>query len=646
MSATAPAAEPSGTASRRPAREPAPSANAGDEAPRRRKIVLCCDGTNNQLREHYSNVAKLRRLLVTDDRQVVFYDPGVGTGAHPGLVLGPSQQLYRVLGLGVGYGFDDNLEQAYTFLMEHYEEGDEIYLFGFSRGAYTARVLAGWLKRCGLLHRGNQSLVPYARRLYAQKRHVAAQRFAKSFSSRQVEVAFLGLWDTVSSVGFALNQTFLDTRTNRIVRRVRHALAIDERRAFFRPNRWTPTPGPRQDVREVWFAGCHSDVGGGHPEERPHSGLSKIALRWMIEEAVAANPADPLRVRADQMRDLFERDDSRHSVPSPAAPVHESLRGPWWPLECLPARRRGFPWMRTRLGRRREIGPDDEVHDSVLERIATVDGYRPPNLDAWLERHRPDLLERRAAEPGIARRLLRLAEAAGWTLTGAALLLYGLGMAFALADPLSTWLLRSGPAPELATALRRVLDWPRWIAGPSGLVTAITAALPLVILHWGSREAELRSGFIDRLQAITGPTPPHRRIVPFGPAASTRYLRHLGKRARLDYRRLMALRLPLALTWGAAYAGLIWWMHRGLGLTPVTWLLLAPVAAVTADVAESALWSLQVTLYQAADTTTGGAGRRASPIVAWLAGAATIGKRIGLVVSLGLPLLAITRFIP
>jgi hypothetical protein len=544
-----------------------------------------------------------------------------------------SQQIFRVLGLGVGYGFNDNLEEAYTFLMEHYQEGDKIYLFGFSRGAFTARVLAGWLKRCGLLHPGNQSLVPYARRLYSQKRHIAAQRFAKTFSTRKVEVAFLGVWDTVSSVGFALNQTFLDTRSNRIVRRVRHAMSIDERRAFFRPNRWTPKPPATQDVQEMWFAGCHSDVGGGHPEQRPHSALAKIALRWMVEEAVAADPAQPLLVRPDQMRDLFERDDREHSVPDETAPMHESLKGPWWPLECLPQRIHGFPGIGTRFGRRRKIEVTDAVHPSVLQRIQRRTDYLPANLRGWLQAHCPDLLAKTVERPSLLARAGRLLQAAGWTVGLLAMCTYLTGTAFALADAAASWLLRVTPQSEL----RQVLDWFRWLDGWSSLATALVAALPYLLWRNASREAAVRSEFAFKLQAITGPTPPHRRLIPQSAESLRAYLKHLGRGARDAYLRATIYDLGVALLYGSGFAVLIWWMTAGLALKPPLWLLAMPALAVAADLAEDVLLIWLVSRYQA---------KKSLPSVfVGFAGLATSVKMVAFALSLVLCLLANTRFL-
>ena len=137
-----------------------------------KNIVVCCDGTGNEISENISNVLKLYRALrktgKTDPQQVVFYDPGVGTLARPDPWLKFKQDAVAVLGLATGYGLDDNVLAAYGFLIGHYEEGDDIFLFGFSRGAYTVRVLAGMIHRIGLLSPQQSNLAGAALTAYKQ----------------------------------------------------------------------------------------------------------------------------------------------------------------------------------------------------------------------------------------------------------------------------------------------------------------------------------------------------------------------------------------------------------------------------------------------------------------------------------------------
>ena len=249
--------------------------------------MLCLDGTGNAYGSANTNVVKLYNLLERNDLQYVYYDPGVGTFSADGAWTTAGKWLTRMLGLAFAFGIARSIAQAYLFIQQHYRSGDQVFIFGFSRGAYCARATAGLLNRCWLLRTDLKNLVPYAIAIYKKERNRAViSGFRNSFSQR-CPVAFLGLWDTVSSVGWIWNpKTLPFTRANSSVKVVRHAIAIDERRAFYRTNRWTDKPGPKQDVLEVFFSGVHSDVGGSYPE--PESGLAQVALRWMALHAAGA----------------------------------------------------------------------------------------------------------------------------------------------------------------------------------------------------------------------------------------------------------------------------------------------------------------------------------------------------------------------
>ena len=197
-----------------------------------KNIVICCDGTGNEISENISNVLKLYRCLrktpKTQPRQLVFYDPGVGTLAQPITWHELRQDISVVLGLATGYGLDDNVLAAYHFLVNHSQEGDRIYLFGFSRGAYTVRVLAGLIHKIGLItpeqvNLAGSGLIAYKQfsteapdlgidpnaltdagsdedgPLPADEFDNAAQ-FARITSSRWPTIDFIGVWDTVASV--------------------------------------------------------------------------------------------------------------------------------------------------------------------------------------------------------------------------------------------------------------------------------------------------------------------------------------------------------------------------------------------------------------------------------------------------------------
>jgi uncharacterized protein (DUF2235 family) len=361
-----------------------------------KNIVVCCDGTANQFAEDRTNVIKLYYTLEQDPaRQIAFYHPGVGTMEPVGALTTPARTITRVLGMAVGYGLPNDIADAYTFLMNNYVDNDEVYIFGFSRGAYTARAVCSLLRMYGLIQPGNGPLVPYAVRMMMAIGKLHGRKEEGKTPSKQEEDAiknyfqladdfkhtmcrttctpyFVGVWDTVSSVGWKDNPLTLPfSADNADIAIGRHAIAIDERRAFFRTNRWIPSPllqehGPR-DVKQVWFAGVHCDVGGGYPEK--DSGLSKIALEWMLQEA----KANGLLVNeARQAEVLGLSPGSTYAKPDADACQHESLQGAWKMAELI--RKPHYDWktntttMRANEGRRRTIPPQSLVHESVFRR--------------------------------------------------------------------------------------------------------------------------------------------------------------------------------------------------------------------------------------------------------------------------------------
>ncbi|HEY5960643.1 MAG TPA: DUF2235 domain-containing protein, partial [Polyangiaceae bacterium] len=234
-----------------------------------KNIVICCDGTSNQFGDVNTNVVRLVQVLEQSSAQLVYYDPGVGTMPAPRAVGKPAQVISKIFGLAFGAGLVSNVAEAYSFLMDQWEPGDEIFLFGFSRGAYTVRVLAGMLYQMGLLRPGQAQLVPYAIRLYrarprSERKYNAHTKLCEEFrntfsrpvpdrSNRHFPVHFIGAWDTVSSVGWVWNpKTFVHTYAIPSVKHIRHAVALDERRAFFRQNLFS---AKNLDLVERWFAG-------------------------------------------------------------------------------------------------------------------------------------------------------------------------------------------------------------------------------------------------------------------------------------------------------------------------------------------------------------------------------------------------------
>ncbi len=283
----------------------------------KKKIFVFCDGTGNKFRETHededgnSNVVKLYTTLRVANDQVAYYHPGVGTMGDPTIRYAIPRFWSKVKGLAFGAGFQANVLDAYRYLMEQYNDGDEIYLFGFSRGAYTARALAGMLHAYGLLCRGNEGHLVYAWRMFhddvkvkrellkktpqeraGQRSHSIAPNFSFAETySRKVTIRFMGIWDTVSSVGWIYEPLrLLNMAQNPIVEVGRHAVSIDERRAYYRDNLWgDPVPidhpewpaelraaGFAQDIAQVWFPGVHSDIGGSYRQKE----AAPATRRW------------------------------------------------------------------------------------------------------------------------------------------------------------------------------------------------------------------------------------------------------------------------------------------------------------------------------------------------------------------------------
>jgi uncharacterized protein (DUF2235 family) len=271
-------------------------------------IVICCDGTGNSDTGVASNVKRLHDVLVNDHAQLVTYHRGVGTDLRRDGQSWLAYTWQHVTELCFGVGIDETLAELYGVVAAEYDDGDRIFLFGFSRGAFTARALAGMIHVCGLLKRGESVAPADVVRLYrasegrikAERRsrglppacgpceidHAAVDSLAMEFAARHCRpcvIEFLGLWDTVKAYGWVWPRSFPALRHNTSVRTVRHAVALDERRALFQMTGWASA---HIDVKEVWFAGDHSDVGGGHTDG--NSSLADASLCWMLGEAASA----------------------------------------------------------------------------------------------------------------------------------------------------------------------------------------------------------------------------------------------------------------------------------------------------------------------------------------------------------------------
>jgi hypothetical protein len=261
-----------------------------------KRLVVCCDGTwNKPDSQNITNVEKIARTVQSDPRatggdyQLVYYLSGVGTGSYA---------ADRLLGGAFGFGLFHNVIACYRFLAQNYEPSDEIFIIGFSRGAYTARSVAGMVGRVGLLTKRSlvEEKLPAAVHLY-QRTDMPEGAFGESVNEfkhdhcHPAKVTFLGVFDTVGALGVPgfnrLAPRFHDVQLSDQVLRARHALAVDETRLKFVPTFWeapadppgAPTEDPR--VKQVWFEGAHSDVGGGYGV----TGLSDTALLWMAHEA-------------------------------------------------------------------------------------------------------------------------------------------------------------------------------------------------------------------------------------------------------------------------------------------------------------------------------------------------------------------------
>lgn len=307
-----------------------------------KNLVVCCDGTWNTPEQKENgqpaptNVVKLFNLCVVDETQLTYYHPGVGTNG--GL-------MDKVFGGGIGAGLSRNIMSAYRWLCQNYVNGDRIFLFGFSRGAYTARSLGGFITRCGLLDiQGLASDEVWMRidKLYElgyRKREQKSNLLTTyafipgPMDDGKIDVHMIGVWDTVGALGVPddmvlLDQLIDDPRKYRFhdtnlcpsVRHGRHAVAMDEMRSSFSPTLWTNVqPPPDGSVKQTWFPGTHSDVGGGHAQ----CGLSDSALLWMVNEAVLLG----LFINQSLVTQIH---------PDPRGILHDSITGVWEHLRTLP----------------------------------------------------------------------------------------------------------------------------------------------------------------------------------------------------------------------------------------------------------------------------------------------------------------------
>lgn len=392
-----------------------------EEPPKARKLIVCLDGTGNEVEQNESNILRLYKCLRHDKEQLVYYEPGVGTLSTRPYAKNIFQKPKLIAGLIFGLGLEHNVLRAYEFLCRNYRKGDLLYFFGYSRGAYTARVLAGFINEFGLVAPHELHLIGPVFKAYRKLRpdapdtQYAPLRISEQFFHvTHPSIRFLGLWDTVSSLlrlrprwgQLITHATHASVDENPSVKSVRHVLAIDEQRRLFRQQMWQDGQTyygtrfrrgdnrPPQDVKQVWFPGTHTDVAGSVSE--PEAGLAKITMEWMRAEL------DGLGEDALVFRDQFynryvravpdkvtKRMDLDISAPDPGAPLHNQMKKGWFLLEIFPRlkRRSHWPDQNTKpgyylpLGQRRYIRPDAQIHPAAEARKANpLNGYDPPNL--------------------------------------------------------------------------------------------------------------------------------------------------------------------------------------------------------------------------------------------------------------------------
>lgn len=297
-----------------------------------KRLVICCDGTWNSPENAEvapSNVVRLARGLLptTPDgtSQIVFYGAGVGSG----------NLVDKVTGGAFGVGLSLNVRDAYRFIVHNYEPGDALYFFGFSRGAYTVRSTVGFVRKVGILHRRHAERVAEGWEIYRIREGGADSETAKAFRSafshpepENIDLRCVGVWDTVGALGIPGPLGFLTRKGNgfhdvALSSRVKfafHAIAVDEKRRFFRPTLWEQSPDAKGQVLEqAWFPGVHADVGGGYREK----GLADNTLAWMVTRARLAG---------------LEFDQAYLDAvcqPDALGPLHESRTGPYKLIPAL-----------------------------------------------------------------------------------------------------------------------------------------------------------------------------------------------------------------------------------------------------------------------------------------------------------------------
>jgi len=320
-----------------------------------KRILFCSDGTWDKSGNN-TNVYKIYKAIQVSADQIPFYDDGVGSDGTP---------LDRLLGGAFGTGLFQKVKDGYSKISQVYEKDDEIYIFGFSRGAYTARSIAGMIGVCGLpTSNFSNQVVDTAFQAYREKPNRASllAGLNQSCAMYNGPIKMVGVWDTVGSLGVPsligavdpIRYGFLDTSLNPHIQHAYHALAIDERRAEFPATLWTSQPIAGQVIEQVWFTGVHCDVGGSYPDDPDGTALSDITLAWMMSKAVALGVNFDAGVLA------------KYALPVSAKCALDQKHESWNPVWAFP--------------RNRPVAADTTLSNSVFIRCRHDASYRPSNL--------------------------------------------------------------------------------------------------------------------------------------------------------------------------------------------------------------------------------------------------------------------------
>lgn len=342
-----------------------------------KRVILCADGTWNvrdqvdkaTKKRHPSNVTKVaravRRRASNGIDQIVYYHDGIGTAGG----------LDRFTGGAFGEGIEANIRELYRFIVYNYEPGDDLYFFGFSRGAFTVRTLAGFMNKLGLIHKDDDYYVPDIYNCYESSKGPGSPEWAKAFHNIKdthpcPPIRFIGVWDTVGALGAPgflgqiLNKDkyrYHDIELNPNIENAYQALGIDERRKPFKPNLWARPSGWRGKLEQAWFPGVHCNVGGGYSPD----GLANEPLHWIVE-------------KAEGLGLEFDSAYLNHFTPCFNSVLHDSMTATY---QVMGQHVRA-------IGNQSSDG--EVLHKSAVDRRNLAEcHYHPENLEAFLSRTGP-----------------------------------------------------------------------------------------------------------------------------------------------------------------------------------------------------------------------------------------------------------------